>query len=119
MRIKILLILFLFFYSNANAQVTVITVYPADRAFKFVWSGTNGVLKSKDGQTTLRCEFEQGYNGVDDEALPYVGSSFLCTNNMRIMLKQTKGTNNSALLLLNVQGKLLSNVIVNVEKNNY
>ena len=70
----------LLFCSNVMAEQEVLTAYPKTGEFKFVWSSTSAVYKSQDGKVTVRCNFDDSFQGVDDGAEPYIASSFLCKN---------------------------------------
>jgi len=103
---------------SAAAQ-TVITAEPAAHDYKFVWSDDSAVFKMTDGSITVRCQYGESKNGVDDDAKPYTSSMFKCDNGGLIALKQIKGTNDSTLILADENGKLMSQDKVSVTKNTY
>lgn len=105
--------------SSAVAAQTVITAFPEDNSYKFVWSDDSAVFKAKDGKTTVRCHFYSNSEGVDDDAKPYTSSSFKCENRLFLSLKQTKGTNETLLILTDEDWKILSRNVVSVEKKQY
>ena len=109
----------LFFCAAAIADQTVITAYPSSGEFKFVWSDGGAVYKSKDGKTTVRCNFSDAMNGVDDDAEAYVGTSFLCKNGLTIILKQLKRNNDTILFLMDKSGNVLGTTSVNINKKVY
>ncbi len=109
----------LFLCAGAAANQTVITAYPNSGEFKFVWSDGGAVYKSKDGKTTVRCNFSDAMNGVDDDAEAYVGTSFLCNNGLTIILKQLKRNNDTILFLMDKSGKALGTTSVNIDKKVY
>ena len=112
--------LFLFlFCSNAMAGQEVLTAYPKTGEFKFVWSGNSAVFKSQDGKVTVRCNFDQSLNGVDDAAEPYIGSSFLCNTGVTLILKQTSRDNACWLILMDKSGKVLNDVSVLIDRKSY
>lgn len=101
------------------AEQTVITAYPKDNSFKFVWAGDEAVYKSKNGETTVRCTFHRGIEGVDDSAEPYFASGFVCANNMNVILKRFKEKNEVRFALLDSSWKLMGDVEVIIEKKIY
>lgn len=103
----------------AIADQTVITAYPNSGEFKFVWSDGGAVYKSKDGKTTVRCNFSNAMNGVDDDAEAYVGTSFLCRNGLTIILKQLKRNNDAVLFLVDISENVLGTTSVNIDKKVY
>ncbi|EMB7752243.1 TPA: hypothetical protein R4193_000835 [Serratia marcescens] len=103
----------------AIADQTVITAYPNSGEFKFVWSDGGAVYKSKDGKTTVRCNFSNAMNGVDDDAEAYVGTSFLCRNGLTIILKQLKRNNDAVLFLVDKSENVLGTTSVNIDKKVY
>ncbi len=109
----------LLFCSNVMAEQEVLTAYPKTGEFKFVWSSTSAVYKSQDGKVTVRCNFDDSFQGVDDGAEPYIASSFLCKNGITLILKQIKRNNASWMLLTDKSGKLLSEVEVLIDRKTY
>ncbi len=109
----------LLFCSNVMAEQEVLTAYPKTGEFKFVWSSTSAVYKSQDGKVTVRCNFDDSFQGVDDGAEPYITSSFLCKNGITLILKQIKRNNASWMLLTDKSGKLLSEVEVLIDRKTY
>ncbi|EPY4347586.1 TPA: hypothetical protein OSU42_005262 [Klebsiella pneumoniae] len=101
------------------AEQEVLTAYPKTGEFKFVWSSTSAVYKSQDGKVTVRCNFDDSFQGVDDGAEPYIASSFLCKNGITLILKQIKRNNASWMLLTDKSGKLLSEVEVLIDRKTY
>ncbi len=109
----------LLFCSNVMAEQEVLTAYPKTGEFKFVWSSTSAVYKSQDGKVTVRCNFDDSFQGVDDGAEPYIASSFLCKNGITLILKQIKRNNASWMLLTDKSGKLLNEVEVLIDRKTY
>lgn len=110
------LVLFLF-CNGAMAEQTVITAYPGDNSFKFVWSGEEAVYRDKT--TSLRCSFKDSFDGIDDLAEPYIGKSFACEYSIGILFKQLKKDNNSFILITDKEGKVVASTEVLVEVKNY
>lgn len=112
------LFFFIFFSSAAVAQ-EVITVYPSNHAFKFVWSGKNAVYRSSDGKATMRCVFDRSSEGVDDAANPYVAAFFSCENGLQVFLKVFSESDEMLFALADKNSKIIAQVDVNSEKKSY
>lgn len=116
---KLLTAFGLFCLCGSAAAQTVITAEPAAHDYKFVWSDSSAVFKMTDGSVTVRCNYAQAKDGVDDDAKPYTSNIFKCDNNGLIALKQVKGTKDSILILADENGKLMAQDKVSVSKKNY
>ncbi|WP_240023119.1 NAD-dependent epimerase/dehydratase family protein [Serratia marcescens] len=119
MRKNLLTLLFFLFCSNVIAGQDVLTAFPKTGEFKFVWSSTNAVYKSQDGKVTVRCNFDDSFKGVDDDAEPYIATTFICQNGINLILKQVKSNNNAWMLLTDKKGKLLNEIQVLIDKQTY
>ncbi|ENG2844355.1 hypothetical protein ABS693_004736 [Escherichia coli] len=110
---------FLCLCGSAVAQ-TVITVEPSNKEYKFVWSDSSAVFKTTDGSNiTVRCQYAQGKDGVDDDAKPYTSNVFKCDNGTLIALKQIKGSNDTVLIVASGKGEILAQDVVSLEKASY
>lgn len=116
---KLLTAFGLFCLCGSAAAQTVITAEPATHDYKFVWSDSSAVFKTTDGSITVRCNYAQAKDGVDDDAKPYTSNIFKCDNDGLIALKQVKGSNDAFLILADEKGKLMAKDSVSVSKKTY
>lgn len=82
------------------------TVTVSSDDYKLVWSGTDAVIKWNNG-TSKRCHLFDVRRGVDDAAVPYVGTTFKCDNGKSVGLRQIEGSDYAEMLFLDEKGELV------------